>query len=101
MQKIIIDRFRQISHAEIELKDFVFLIGPQASGKSTIAKLIYLFKTLKQDYISFFEDDGCEINQNTICQSFIKKIQDNFAIYFGKTFFLDDDFLVTYFFSFL
>jgi len=99
MQKIKIDRFRQISHAEIELRDFVFLIGPQASGKSTIAKLIYLFKTLKQDYISFFEDDGHEINQNTICQSFIKKIQDNFAIYFGKTFFLDDDFLVTYFFS--
>ena len=49
MQKIIIDRFKQISHAEIELRDFLFLIGEQASGKSTIAKLIYFFKSLKQE----------------------------------------------------
>ena len=41
MQKIIIKNFRQISYAEIEIKDFLFLIGEQASGKSTIAKLIY------------------------------------------------------------
>ena len=29
MQKIIIKNFRQISHAEIEVKDFLFLIGEQ------------------------------------------------------------------------
>ena len=52
MQKIIIKNFRQISYAEIEIKDFLFLIGEQASGKSTIAKLIYFFKSLKQDYFN-------------------------------------------------
>ena len=30
--------FRQITQAELEIKDFLFLIGEQASGKSTIAK---------------------------------------------------------------
>ncbi len=100
MQKIVIDKFRQISHAEIELRDFVFLIGPQASGKSTIAKLIYLFKTLKREYISFFDNDELsELNPTKVCQQFIKNIQDKFAVYFGKTFFLDDEFSVTYYFS--
>ncbi len=46
MQKLIIDNFRQIKHAEIEVKDFLLLIGKQASGKSTIAKLIYFFKNI-------------------------------------------------------
>ena len=50
MQKLIIDNFKQITHAEIEIKDFLLLIGPQASGKSTIAKLIYFFKFLQQFY---------------------------------------------------
>lgn len=56
MQKIIIKNFRQISYAEIEIKDFLFLIGEQASGKSTIAKLIYFFKSLKQDYFNLLYD---------------------------------------------
>jgi predicted ATP-dependent endonuclease of OLD family len=46
MQKLIVHNFRQISHAEIEIKEILFLIGEQASGKSTIAKLIYFFKSL-------------------------------------------------------
>ena len=56
MQKIVIRNFRQISQAELEVKDFLFLIGEQASGKSTIAKLIYFFKSLKQDYFNLLYD---------------------------------------------
>jgi predicted ATPase len=44
MQKIIVENFGPIKHAEIELRDFVVLIGEQASGKSTLAKLVYFFK---------------------------------------------------------
>ena len=56
MQKIIVDRFKQVSHAEIELRDFLFLIGEQASGKSTIAKMIYFFKSLRNEYQSLFSE---------------------------------------------
>lgn len=35
-----------VKPCEIELKRFLLLIGEQASGKSTIAKLIYFFQTL-------------------------------------------------------
>ncbi|MFM7887496.1 MAG: AAA family ATPase [Pseudanabaena sp.] len=49
MQKIIIKNFSAIAYAEIEIKKVLILIGEQASGKSTIAKLIYFFKSLKDD----------------------------------------------------
>ncbi|MBD2675649.1 AAA family ATPase, partial [Aphanizomenon flos-aquae FACHB-1416] len=49
MQKIIINNFGSIKYAEIEVKKILVLIGEQASGKSTIAKLIYFFKTIQED----------------------------------------------------
>ncbi len=98
MQKIIIKNFRQISNAEIEVKDFLFLIGEQASGKSTIAKLIYFFKSLKQDYIELMRKDAIKSNKQFV-PNLIKKIQDKFAVYFGYTSGLSDDFYIEYFFS--
>jgi len=49
VQKIIIKNFGPIKDAEIEIKKTLILIGEQASGKSTIAKLIYFFRTLPEE----------------------------------------------------
>ncbi|WP_375558843.1 AAA family ATPase [Bernardetia sp. OM2101] len=46
MEKLIVKNFKAIEYAEIEVNDLTFFIGQQASGKSTLAKLIYFFKTL-------------------------------------------------------
>jgi energy-coupling factor transporter ATP-binding protein EcfA2 len=46
MEKIIIKNFGPIEDAEIEIRKVLVLIGEQASGKSTIAKLIFYFKTI-------------------------------------------------------
>lgn len=47
MQKLVIkNQFMGVKPCEIELQRFLLLIGEQASGKSTIAKLIYFFQTL-------------------------------------------------------
>jgi predicted ATPase len=46
MQKIYVKNFGAIPEAEIEIKKILVLIGPQASGKSTIATLIYFFRGL-------------------------------------------------------
>ena len=98
MQKIIIDKFRQISHAELELRDFLFLIGEQASGKSTIVKLVYFFKSLKQDYLSLLNGETLPAEKD-LKTMFIRNIQDKFNVYFGFTTLLDKDFSVKYFFS--
>lgn len=41
MQRIVIQNFGPIKDATIEIPKFLLLIGEQASGKSTVAKLIY------------------------------------------------------------
>ncbi|WP_338815334.1 AAA family ATPase [Bernardetia sp. Wsw4-3y2] len=46
MEKLIVKNFKAIEYAEIEVNDLTFFIGQQASGKSTLAKLVYFFKTL-------------------------------------------------------
>lgn len=51
MQRLIIKNFGPIQDMDIEVKDFMVLVGPQASGKSTVAKLIYFFKSLRDDLI--------------------------------------------------
>jgi len=42
--KIIINNFGPLKQVELDLKEIMVFIGPQASGKSTIAKLIHFFK---------------------------------------------------------
>jgi hypothetical protein len=47
-EKIVIKNFSVIDDVEIDIKKINLLIGPQAAGKSIIAKLVYFFKTIKQ-----------------------------------------------------
>ena len=68
MQRIIIKNVGPISNAEIEIKKTVVLIGEQASGKSTIIKLISSFMWLEKD----------------LYRSAITKEKSNFDIYFQK-----------------
>lgn len=46
MQRIVIKNFGPVKDVDIPIHDFMIFIGPQASGKSTIAKLIYFFQEL-------------------------------------------------------
>ena len=44
MEKLVINKLGPIEHCELEIKDFMVFTGPQASGKSTIAKSIFSLK---------------------------------------------------------
>ena len=85
MQKLIIDNFKQISHAEIEIKDFLLLIGPQASGKSTIAKLIYFFMMAQQYYVDLFDVDSEQMSVDEVVSKFNLCIISKFQEYFSFT----------------
>jgi len=56
MQRIIIENFGPIQHLDLEIKDLSLFIGEQATGKSTVAKLIYFFKSLRGDLIDYLYD---------------------------------------------
>ena len=47
MQKIKIFRLGPIKDCEVDISNFMILTGPQASGKSTLAKSIFFFKNVK------------------------------------------------------
>ncbi|GEM_PF-250739 len=65
MEKLVIDNFLAIEHAEIEIKKINLFIGPQAQGKSLISKLIYFFKEYPQTlveavYRGMKTKEGCD-----------------------------------------
>jgi predicted ATPase len=83
MQKIIIKNFAAIEYAEIEIRKVLVLIGEQASGKSTIAKLIYFFKTLKEDIFSQIYRDKRKYLD--IDSDILFPIRSKFYKFFGST----------------
>lgn len=46
MEKLIINNFAGLKQVELEIRPITGLIGPQASGKSVIAKLLYFFREI-------------------------------------------------------
>ena len=54
MPKLVVKNFMNIRHAEIDMaKNLVVFIGEQAGGKSTLAKLLYLFRDFIRDIRRF------------------------------------------------
>lgn len=51
MHRLVIHQLGPIEHCELECASFMTLTGFQASGKSTIAKVIYYFRTIKDDIV--------------------------------------------------
>lgn len=97
MQKIEIDSFGPITHAEIDIAQIVLLIGEQASGKSTIGKLIYFFKSLKEDFFSLIFNENLKDFSN-YSYHFSEKIKTKFKLFFP--FISDsDNFILRYYYS--
>jgi predicted ATPase len=56
-EKLIIKNFAGIKDLEIEVKRVNILIGPQASGKSVCAKLLFYFKNFVWEILSVVENE--------------------------------------------
>ena len=98
MQKIIIKNFGPVQDAEIEIKKVLVLIGEQATGKSTISKLIYFFKSLHQYWLEYFiQTDRWTDFQND--SNIISFTRDKFYDLFNPIFLQVPNFEVTYFYS--
>ncbi len=82
-----------LQEVDIEINDLLILIGEQASGKSTISKLMYFFKSLRQDLIDVIYDDLDK--EPEITNQFWRKIHRKFYNFFGSTKHLED-FKITY-----
>ena len=98
MQKIIIKNFGAIAYAEIEIKKVLVLIGEQASGKSTIAKLIYFFKSLKDDVFKKIYLDK-KITNFSETDDIHSPLRSKFYNFFGQIY-RYSEFEITYYYDF-
>jgi predicted ATPase len=96
MEKVIVKNFRAIKEAEIELKKITILIGEQATGKSTLAKVVHFFKTLKEELFKAALAQKELYNELNI-RTFQLIARRKFYDFFGSTLHLDDLFIEYHF----
>lgn len=96
MRKLYLKNFGPIDSCEIMIDDFTVLTGPQAAGKSTIAKAIAFFRTVKDDFCE------CLIRQKTtsvktkLRTGVITQIRQKFLQLFGSSGAADRDVQMEY-----
>lgn len=73
-----INNFITIKRAELEIKSINIIIGPQANGKSLIAKLDYYFKNLSKE---FFESIRLFSTKRELDAKFLEKFESYFPRY--------------------
>lgn len=87
-QRLEITNFGPVRRASIEIRPALILIGQQASGKSTIAKLIYFFQSLSAEFFSrYYQSSGEGVE---MAQDLIIPIREKFYDFFGSTYHLPD-----------
>lgn len=89
MRTLIITDFSCIKSAEIAIDRLTILIGPQASGKSVISKLLYFFQDIILDELQFI-DDGRSL------RSFKEHLKEKFLEWFPVDALGDEKFIVEF-----
>ena len=74
-EKLIVKNFAGIKALELDVKRINILIGPQASGKSVCAKLLFYFKNFVWEILSAVEN---EQTKRHLDSNYIKKFEEYF-----------------------
>lgn len=99
MRKLILKNFGPVNSCEIIIDHLTVLTGPQAAGKSTIAKAVAFFRTIKDDFCE------CIIKQQTVNKSIsLKKristqIRHKFLQLFGSSRAMDNKMEMKYYYD--
>lgn len=102
MERIIINRLGPIKHCDLNINNFMIFTGPQASGKSTIAKSIFFFKNVKNLLLLqiskgiYGENATLELSTKN---RLIKGIRSNFLQTFGTTWCMDQNMSLEYYYA--
>ena len=107
MHQLVIERLGPIHHCTLPIKQYTFLTGYQASGKSTIAKAIYFFRTLKDDIFQLFLHRQYDPRQShipwtedggrwTLTNDFEHQVRSKFLSTFGTSYRMDRNMRLSY-----
>ncbi len=89
MERLIIQNFGGIKKFTFEIKKINILIGPQATGKSIVAKLLYFFKQFDKELIN-------AVNKNIEIKDFNNNLIKKFINFFPIHSFPNSDFCIRY-----
>lgn len=78
--------FGPVEDLDIEIKDFQVFIGPQTSGKSTVGKAVYFFKSLRDELIRYVYESVENNEINKPLGEYGKVIRSKFLGIWGSTF---------------
>jgi predicted ATP-dependent endonuclease of OLD family len=98
MEKIIIENFGPLKHCEMDVQDFIVLIGEQASGKSTIAKCIYYCKALRDNLTEVLIEAVQKQDGSGLFTRFLRIARKCFLDLFGSTLSIEP-FKITYYYD--
>ena len=104
MHQLIIHKLGPIQHCELSIKKYTILTGYQASGKSTIAKAIYFFRTLKEDIFQLilrrsFSQLESDEKRSSLRSDFESAVRNKFLSTFGTSYSMERDMKVTYYYA--
>ena len=105
MNRLVIHKLGPITHCELDLSHFTVLTGFQASGKSTIAKCVFFFRTIKDDLyrlaIEAEEDIAFQTEKKklTLKQRLIQNLRLKFLKTFGSSWAMDNTMNIRYTFT--
>lgn len=103
MSRIIINQLGPIQSCDLEIDEFMVFTGPQSSGKSTIAKSVFLFKNVKNILVQLLRkqhllSEGAV--SSTIGMSLknrlIRELRSNFLQIFGTIWCMDHNMSLKY-----
>ncbi len=96
MHRLTVENFGPIKERIVfEPKDFSIIIGEQASGKSIIAKLVFLFRSLRDDIMKWMYEESDRLSKANIN----RVIRDKFLKFFGRNKPLPSGFYMKYEYS--
>lgn len=97
MKKIEINRLGPVDRCELDLtSDFTIFTGPQASGKSTVAKCVFFFRNIRNLLLAQFQKQclnhgvtSDEVIKLSLKNRIEREIRSNFLQIFGTTWHMD------------
>jgi hypothetical protein len=90
-ERLIVKNFLCLKDIDIEIKDFLILIGPQAAGKSLCAKLLYFFRTIFEE-ITLYHMKGALSKSPSLGMILSSK----FESFFPKFYWSEQEFYIEY-----
>ena len=91
MHKITLRNLGPIENCSINLNELIVLTGPQANGKSTVAKGVYFFRTIKDDILDMMLRGTTGEKPEKWKVRLTKRLKDKFMQLFGSSYGMSND----------